>query len=165
MKSNIAMLIIDMQNCFIEELDNPGVVSRTSAVINYVAEMVRAAKQPVIFIKDVEEADQLSEEELDFIPELTRDEKDLVVEKTFSNAFWQTDLKERLDGLGVSFLILAGQAAEHCVLFTYNGAGENGYRAVMLQDGILSGDPDNVSNAMANRNFVSWPAVEELLNE
>jgi nicotinamidase-related amidase len=163
MKSNIAMLVIDMQKCFIEENPDEAAVTATCAVINYVAEMVRAAKQPVIFIKDVEERGEVSEEDLDFVPELTVDDKDLVIEKTFSNAFWQTELKDRLGDLGTEFLILSGQAAEHCVLFTYNGARENGFTPVMLQDGILSADPDNVRNALANRNFVSWPAVQELL--
>ncbi len=163
MRENVALLIIDMQNTFIEEIDKPDAVTRCCAVINYVAEMFRSAKQPVIHIKDMEEAEELSEKELEIIPEITRDKDDLLVEKKFSNAFWQTDLQRRLEDLGTKFLVLAGQAAEHCVLFTYNGARERGYTPVMLQDGILSGDPQNIQNAMANRNFISWAAVAELL--
>ena len=163
MRNNVAMLIIDMQNGFLREIKDQAAVGDCSEVINYVAKMVREANQPVVFIKDVEEADQLDEHELDFISEIPREEQDIVVEKTHSNGFWKTDLEAKLRELGVEFLILAGQAVEHCVLFTYNGARERGFRPVMLQGGVLSADPENVRNAIANRNFISWVAVQELL--
>ncbi len=88
------------------------------------------------------------------------DPSDLIVTKEYSNAFWQTNLEEVLAQQGVKQLILAGYAAEHCVLFTYNGAIERGFSPVLLQNGFTSRHEDTVVAAARDRNLISYPVVE-----
>ncbi|HEY2494346.1 MAG TPA: cysteine hydrolase, partial [Paenibacillus sp.] len=62
-------------------------------------------------------------------------------------------------------VIIAGFAAEHCVLFTYNGAIERGFKPVILQQGILSTQSDVIISTYRERNMISYPVIEYLANE
>ncbi|MMZ70768.1 Isochorismatase family protein [compost metagenome] len=64
---------------------------------------------------------------------------------------------------GVELLIIAGFAAEHCVLFTFNGARERGFKSVILQNGIVSARQDVITSTYRDRNLISYPVVEALV--
>lgn len=64
---------------------------------------------------------------------------------------------------GIDLLILSGYAAEHCVLFTYNGALERGFKAVLLQNGILSSQSDVIPATYRDRSLISYPVIEALV--
>lgn len=157
-----ALLIIDMQNCFLDEIGEPELADSAIAVINHSAGFLRSAGMPVLHVKDVEEAEYRSADELDFAPGIERLSSEAVVEKRMPNAFWETDLEQRLRELDVEFVVLAGQAVEHCVLFTYNGARERGFVPVMLQDGVMGEARNSVAAALRLRNFISWPAIRAM---
>ena len=161
---NVAFLIIDLQNCFIDTYREKADIPDALEHINYVSELFRKAKQPVFIVQDIESAEEYSKEELDFIPELKIEKTDIHIKKMESNSFWNTDLDAHLKSLNTQMVVVAGNAAEYCVLFTYNGAVERGYKAVMLQNGILSSDYDNIINSFKNRNFISYPVIEYLLS-
>ncbi|MNI87084.1 putative hydrolase [compost metagenome] len=90
-------------------------------------------------------------------------DSDLRVAKESGNAFWNTELEQVLARHGVKLVIIAGFAAEQCVLFTYNGAEERGFRPVILQNGILSTHNDAVDATYRDRNVISYPVVEFLI--
>ncbi|WP_235426962.1 cysteine hydrolase family protein [Cohnella kolymensis] len=98
-----------------------------------------------------------------FIPQIEVDAKDIVVKKEFSNAFWHTELEQILNGNGVELAIIAGFAAEQCVLFTYNGALERGFKAVMLQNGIISSKDDVIHTTYRDRDLISDPVIAFLV--
>ncbi|XMB25311.1 cysteine hydrolase family protein [Paenibacillus sp. BR2-3] len=85
--------------------------------------------------------------------------------KEHSNAFWKTELEQILLNQGIELVIIAGFATEHCVLFTYNGAIERGFKPVILQQGILSTESDVILSTYRDRNVVSYPVIEYLVNE
>lgn len=90
------------------------------------------------------------------IPGIEIQETDFNVKKEYSNAFWKTDLEKLVREQGIDLLILSGYAAEHCVLFTYNGAAERVIKAVLLQNGILSSHQDVITAAQGPESgFVS----------
>jgi nicotinamidase-related amidase len=99
------------------------------------------------------------------IPEIQIMDGDLRVTKEYSNAFWKTDLEKILLEQGVDLLILSGYAAEHCVLFTYNGAMERGFKPVILQQGILSSHSDTITATYRDRKLISYPVIEALVNQ
>ncbi|MFF2155008.1 cysteine hydrolase family protein [Paenibacillus chitinolyticus] len=153
---NIAFLIVDMQVEFLQ--DRP--VSTTSAYINHTAQIFRSGGHPVIHIQDVEEAGTISPERLEFIPEIQVEKDDLIVKKTFSNAFWQTELEQILLDRQIGLVVIAGFDAGHCVLFTYNGAIERGFKAAILQNGIMSAKEDLVALMYRDRHVISYPVIE-----
>ena len=161
----IALVVIDMQKCFLNEYSNPAAIDECCMYINHVGEVLRKAGHPVFHIKDMEEAELRPAEELDFSEKVVVDPADIVVEKRHSNAFWNTKLNEVIQEHEVDLLVLCGQAAEHCVVFTYNGAQERGHSAVILQNGVLSQKPGRAEALMADRNIVSYPVIEKIVSD
>ncbi len=156
----MALVVIDMQKCFLSEYSDARPIKECCMYINHVGRVLRRSGHLVIHIKDMEEAEFLSAEELSFTDDIEVDPKDVIVEKKQSNAFWGTNLDDVIQEHGVDLLILCGQAAEHCVVFTYNGARERGRTAVILQNGVLSQKAGRVEALIEDRNAISYPAVE-----
>ncbi|PEK98329.1 cysteine hydrolase family protein [Bacillus sp. AFS017336] len=152
----IALLIIDMQKVFLEDKKEQLNVEGACEYINYVAESIRSKKHLVIHVQDVEGADEINSESLAFIPEINVDQQDICIRKEQSNAFRNTELESILKENDVKLVIVAGFAAEHCVLFTYNGAIERGFKAVILQNGILSTKSDVITQTYRDRNIISY---------
>lgn len=160
---NSALLIIDMQNGFLDEYSDKKDIPDAVEVINYVAELMRQGGQTVIHVRDVGEADEMSDDDLAIHPDIRQEPSDLQLEKTFSNAFHQTPLTNCLRERDIEFLILAGQAAEQCVVFTYNGASEQGFTATVLQEGVISALPGRSHMLMQDRNVISHAAIRALI--
>ncbi|MFB7140669.1 cysteine hydrolase family protein [Gottfriedia sp. NPDC056225] len=152
----IALLIIDMQKIFLEDKKEQLNVEGACEYINYVAESIRSNKHLVIHVQDVEGADEINSESLAIIPEINVDQQDICIRKEQSNAFWNTELESILIENDIKLVIVAGFAAEHCVLFTYNGAIERGFKAVILQNGILSTKSDIITQTYRDRNIISY---------
>lgn len=161
----IGLLVIDMQKLFLEKQMEAINVGRACEYINYVADLLRSKDHFVIHVKDMEGADESNQETYDIIPEINREECDIVVTKEHANGFWQTDLEMVLLENNISLVIVAGFAAEECVLFTYNGAMERGFKAVLLQNGILSKKQDVIDIMIRDRNVISYPFIEFLVGQ
>lgn len=85
--------------------------------------------------------------------------------KTYSNAFWETELDTILKSEGVDCIVISGFAVEHCALFTYNGGIERGYNTFLLQNGIAGFDDDEIKRIHSLRSVVSYEALEYFLKE
>ncbi|MBB4689189.1 cysteine hydrolase family protein [Amycolatopsis jiangsuensis] len=160
-----ALLVIDMQNDFVEEgapLEFPegrGVIP----AIQQVLEAARARDLPVVYAAHVHRhggADMGIHRELyppvaagealvdggrgaDIHPSLTPRPGEPVIKKHRYNSFYATDLEIILRGLGVETVVLTGMTTECCVLGTARGALERGFRSVVLSDACASCDyPD-----------------------
>lgn len=140
-------------------------VNNACEYINHVSGLLRSKDHLVVHIQDMEGANEDTDPEArNIIQEITVEPKDFRVMKEFSNAFWKTDLEELLRDQGVGFVIVAGFAAEHCVTFTFNGAVERGFGAALLQKGILSTQPDAITSIYRDRQLISYPVVELLMD-
>lgn len=158
-----ALVVIDMQKCFLSEYRDEHAIKTCCMHINHVSGLLRAAGHLVIHVQDMEEADQLPSEKLAFIDDIEIEPSDLHVRKERSNAFWNTELEQVVREHAIDLLILCGQAAEHCVVFTYNGAWERDHKAVILQNGVLSQKPGRVAALQEDRHTISYPVVEAIL--
>ena len=162
--SKVALLIIDMQkNC---KEDTSCKVSFEKAVeyINEISEYFRKKKYPVVIIQDVE-AGGPEIEGFKCVDELVVSDKDFFVHKTYSNAFWKTELDTILKSEVVDCIIISGFAVEHCVLFTYNGAIERGYNTFLLQNGLAGFNDDEIKSIQSLRSVISYEALEYFLKE
>ena len=99
----------------------------------------------------------------EFIEGIHQEASDLTIEKVASNAFWDTHLEEIVRKAKTDLIIVSGFAAENCVLFTHNGARERGFKSVILQHGILSGNADMITATYRDRDLISYPVIEALL--
>lgn len=157
----IGLLVIDMQKIFLQDQMKKLNVNKACEYINYVADLIREKDHYVIHIQDVEGADELADPELlNFIPEIHVNERDIRITKESSNAFWNTELEQTLLNHDIGLVVVAGFAAEHCVLFTYNGAIERGFKTVMLQNGILSENQDVIAATYRDRHMISYPVIK-----
>ena len=158
----IALLIIDMQNQFLETKRGSRFFKTAVEHINYVADMLRRSNQMVVHIQDVEDVDPAGKG-IEIVDEIVREERDITVQKENSNAFWKTSLEKTLEDASVDYVLISGFAAEHCVLFTYQGAQERGYTAAILQNGVIPDYEDGVGWLYRTRQIISYSSVEYLL--
>ena len=160
-----ALLVIDMQNDFVEEgapLEFPE-GRRILPTLQKVLDAAREHGMPVIYPAHVHRrggADMGIHRELyppvaagealvdggrgaDVHPEIAPQAGELVIKKHRYNSFYATDLEIVLRGLGVDTVVLTGMTTECCVLGTARGALECGFRSVVLADACASCDyPD-----------------------
>ncbi|MGZ9586593.1 cysteine hydrolase family protein [Paenibacillus marinisediminis] len=158
----IGFLIIDMQTVHLQGLEKK-IIDRACEYINHVSDMLRSKDHIVIHIQDTEGMTESDRDSFNTIPEIQIKDKDLILTKENSNAFWKTELEQILLNQGVEFIIISGFAAEHCVLFTHNGAIERGFTSVILQNGILSTHSDVITSTYRDRNLISYPVFKYLL--
>jgi len=158
---SIAHLIVDMQSIYIqEEHIEKKALDKACMYINYVSDLLRSKEYPVIHVQDTEGMQDANRGTYDVIPEIRIDDRDLRVTKRHPNAFWNTELEQLLRSRNVELVVVSGLAAEHCVLFTYNGAIERGFKSVILQNGILSSKSDVIASTYRDRNLISYPVIE-----
>lgn len=160
---NIALLIIDMQKEFYKEKHLKPMFKKALEYINEISQIFRAAGKPVIIVQDEEAGQGPGSEGFENITELQIKDQDKSIYKFYSNAFWKTDLDDLLKSLNIEFLVISGFAAEHCVLFTYNGALERGYGASLLQHGIAGLDQKYVQSIQNIRPVIGIESLEFFL--
>jgi nicotinamidase-related amidase len=146
-----ALIVVDMLEDFVHgSLANP----RAQAVLAPLQELLAQARQEgwvVVFSNDAHEA---GDPELaiwgdhalagtpgaQVIAELAPEPGplELVVPKRAYGAFDGTDLDERLRGLGVDEVVLAGQHTHICIRHTAYGALTRGYRITVPRDAVCA---------------------------
>lgn len=159
----IAFLIIDMQKIFLKKLMHTVEYDSVCEHINYVADLFRKHQQTVIYIKDIESETDENKEDLDFVDDIGSKSNEPVIDKIYNNAFWKTDLEKVLHDKNIKLLVISGYAAENCVLSTYLGGNERGFKTVLLQNGFLSAKPDVITQMNRDRNLISYPVIEYLM--
>jgi len=161
---NIGLLIIDMQKDFYEQPALKDSLDGALEYINETSEMFRKLNKPVIVIQDEEAGDGPGSNGFENMTELITKDTDHFIQKFYSNAFWQTDLEKLLNSLDIQFLVISGFAAEHCVLFTYNGALERSFSASILQHGVAGLDKKNVESIQQLRSVISLESLYYFLH-
>lgn len=73
-------------------------------------------------------------------PQLDQVAVDTVLEKTASDAFYNTNLHEQLQNSGIQKVIVCGLQTEYCVDTTCRAAISLGYQTSLLSDGHTTGD-------------------------
>lgn len=159
---NIGLLVIDVQKAFIGDLKGTQVYEETLMYINAASELFRKAAKDVFIIRDLEEGDS---DLYDVVDDLIVSEKDSEIIKYHSNSFWQTDLEEKLKEKHIEFLVLCGNAAEYCILATFNGAKERGFKAAMLQRGVFANNKIGLDDLFINRPLISYEVLRFILNQ
>jgi nicotinamidase-related amidase len=132
-----ALLLIDIQDSF-------KLGSRWERRGNFEFEMNvmhlldtwRGARLPLFFIlhTDSDPGFRAGDSELRLMNFMERRENEPVLIKNTRNAFTSTDLKQRLDALGIKRLVMTGIQMEQCVETTTRVAADLGYEVDFVTD-------------------------------
>ncbi len=154
-----ALLIVDMQKgC--KENGSKDTMERATEYINYTSHFFREYGQTVVVIQDLSVGEGPASKDFEVLEEIEVADTDIVVHKHQCNAFFGTDLDQILKKKEIELVVVCGYHAENCVLFTYNGARELGYTAVILQNGIAGSNDMDVQNVQLKRPVVSHTVLE-----
>lgn len=159
-----ALLIIDMQNGCREDCLCKSEFDSAIQYINEAAGLFRAKQLPVIIVQDVEVGGGPGSPGFEFVSTINRADTDIVVHKQFCNAFWKTRLEEILHEHNVEFVVISGFAAEYCVVFSYNGAVERGFKTSLLQHGVAGCEVEEIKRIQLLRPVISLQALEYLVD-
>ena len=137
-----ALLIIDMQ---IGLIDGAHDEEHVVATVGSLLDRARASGWLVVHVQH----DHLSYEPLmpgrptwEIEPRLAPREREPVVHKQSSDAFYATDLASILEAAGVDRIIVTGMQTEFCVDSTVRAASSRGFDVVRVADGHTTGDTD-----------------------
>ncbi|MET7290509.1 cysteine hydrolase family protein [Streptomyces sp. NPDC005573] len=132
-----ALLVIDVQNGVVEDNhDRDGVIANISTLVD----KARREGVPVIWVQHHDDELKRDSEPWAYVPELTREDAEPLVHKTYRDSFEDTDLEDVLAEHRVGRLIVAGAQSDFCVRSTLNGALVRGYDAVLVADAHTTED-------------------------
>jgi nicotinamidase-related amidase len=131
-RPHTALLVIDVQQ------GNTSDAYRRDEVIANINSLVDKARDegvPVVWVQheDPEHMPQGSDA-WQYAPELTRQDSEPLVPKSYADSFEETDLEDVLAGAGVGRLVVTGAATDECIRSTLHGAFVRGYDVTLVGD-------------------------------
>jgi nicotinamidase-related amidase len=136
-RPNTALLVVDVQNGVVE-----GAPKRDAVVAN-VGSLVDKARQkgvPVVWVQHSDEGLEKGSDNWKIVPELTPDDAEPLIEKSYGDSFEDTTLETVLSGLGVGRLVVVGAQTDACIRSTLHGAFARGYDATLVSDAHTTED-------------------------
>ena len=136
-RPNTALLIVDVQNGAVE-----GAHERDAVVANVgsLVEKARREQVPVVWVQQFDEELARGSDNWRIVPELSPDDAEPLVEKSYSDSFEETTLEKVLSGLGVGRLVVVGAQTDECIRSTLHGAVVRGYDATLVSDAHTTED-------------------------
>ena len=128
-----ALLVIDVQEGNTAEgYQRDEVIGRIRGLIDRAQE----AGAPVIWVQHNQPGTALERggEKWQIVEEVRPPEGEPIVEKQYLDSFVETDLRERLDKLGVTHLVLCGAATDACIRSTAARSMIEGYDTTLVAD-------------------------------
>ncbi len=136
-RPNTALLVIDVQN---------GVVASAherDTVVANVGSLVAKARDehvPVVWVQHNDTQLVQGSDEWQIVPELSRDDAEPLVEKSYGDSFEDTTLESVLSALGIGRLVVVGAQTDACIRSTLHGALVRGYDAMLVSDAHTTED-------------------------
>ena len=108
-----------------------------------VVELVGRARHedvPVVWVQHNDDNLVRGSDPWRIVPELVPDPAEPLVEKSYGDAFEDTNLERVLSDLGVGRLVVAGAQTDACIRSTLHGAFTRGYDATLVSDAHTTED-------------------------
>lgn len=142
-----ALLIIDVQQALCAGEYQCFEIDRVIATINDLSQRARTAGVPVVLIQHEEKDGSFvrGAEGWQLAKNLLTSTKDLRVDKTTGDSFYQTDLGKLLPSEDFERLIICGLQTDYCVNATVRSAHSLGYDIVVARDAHSTVDKGNMS--------------------
>ena len=151
------LLIVDMQRGLLEgdvKYDLSNVIER----INALSAEVRFRNGKVVWIRHcgtVGTSFVPGTESWEFLTDLVTDENDIIVEKSFNDSFAGTNLKDTLEALQPTRLMICGWATDFCVDSTVRSAVSNRFPVTIISDAHTLADRPHLP-ALAVKEHHHW---------
>lgn len=149
-----ALIIIDMQNAWIEEhprYELNAIIDR----INQLTAHFRKQSKPVIFIQHEQDDVRCNAYGWQIHDKLTRHESNHYINKTACDSFESTNLLALLHNEACTTLSICGLATEFCVDTTLHSALSHGFNVIALSDAHTTADRSHL-NAESIINHHNW---------
>lgn len=142
-RPNTALLVIDVQNGVVT-----GAHERDAVVANIgtLVDKARDENVPVVWVQHSAEDMPKGSEAWEYVPELTRQDSEPLVHKTYGDSFEGTDLEDILAGAGVGRLVVSGAQSDACIRSTIHGAFTRGYDVTLVGDAHTTEDQTQWGN-------------------
>jgi nicotinamidase-related amidase len=136
-RPNTALLVVDVQQGVVE--GSPG---RDTVVANIgsLVEKAREEQVPVVWVQHSDDGLAKGSDEWQIVSELSPDEAEPLIEKSYGDSFEDTSLETVLSGLGVGRLVVVGAQTDACIRSTLHGAFARGYDATLVSDAHTTED-------------------------
>ena len=136
-RPNTALLVIDVQNGVVGGAhDRDAVVAN----VNNLVEKARQEQVPVVWVQHSDDGLARGSDEWRIVPELSPDDAEPLVEKSYGDSFEDTTLESVLSDLGVGRLVVVGAQTDMCIRSTLHGALARGYDATLVSDAHTTED-------------------------
>ncbi|NRD79516.1 isochorismatase family protein [Bacillus sp. BRMEA1] len=135
-----ALLVIDLQ-------EGPlyGTYKRDE-IISVIQNMITRAEEnqiPIIYVQHEEAAGSFLERGTpfwQFTKGISPKPSDIIIHKKSTDSFFDTTLKQELDNLGITNLIVVGAKTEYCVDTTCRSAVTQGFNVTLVADAHTTGE-------------------------
>ncbi|MDH6630063.1 nicotinamidase-related amidase [Streptomyces sp. LBL] len=136
-RPNTVLLVVDVQKGVVE-----GAHQRDAVVANVAGLVERARREgvPVVWVQHSDEELTRGSDDWRIVPELTPEDAEPLVEKSYGDAFEDTTLEAVLSALGAGRLFVVGAETDACIRSTLHGAFARGYDATLVSDAHTAGD-------------------------
>lgn len=164
-----ALLVIDVQNGIV----NLGDFKEELLLMENVIKDFKESNSPVIFMRHLDDAKESSLYKHSVGSELhnsLKDYADYILEKQTPSSFFNTDLSNTLEKLGVNHLFITGFNTEFCCMFTAIAAFDRGYKVTFIENatGTVNTDETYEMQGLDIKDFVGtvlhWSNVIEVLD-
>lgn len=136
-RPHTALVVIDVQNSVVGEAhDRDRVVANVATLVD----KARASGVDVVWVAHNSPRMEIDSDGWRYVPELTPDEAEPLVHKTFPDSFEDTDLERVLAERKIGSLVLAGAQTDECIRSTLHGAIARGYDARLVSDAHTTED-------------------------
>jgi nicotinamidase-related amidase len=136
-RPNTALMVIDVQMGVVADVHQ-----RDSVIANIgmLVDKAREAGTPIVWIQHSDEQLERGSDAWKYVPELSRQDPEPLVHKTFADSFEDTDLEDVLANAGVGRLVVAGAQTDECIRSTIHGAFVRGYDVTLVGDAHTTED-------------------------
>lgn len=136
-RPNTALMVIDVQKGVVAE------AHQRDAVVANISTLVDKAREegvPIIWVQHSDEQLEKGSDSWEYVRELTRQESEPLVHKTFGDSFEDTNLEQVLATAGVGRLVVTGAQTDACIRSTIHGAFARGYDVTLVGDAHTTED-------------------------
>jgi nicotinamidase-related amidase len=136
-RPNTALVVIDVQNGVVgEAYERDAVVANVATAVD----KARASHVPVVWIQHSSENLAIGSPEWEYVPELSRDDSEALVPKTYPDSFDDTNLEEVLAAGQIGRIVVAGAQTDECIRSTIHSALIRGYDVTLIGDAHTTED-------------------------
>ena len=175
--TNHALIILDTQ--FGNFIDPKYPIFKGEVLISKIKSLVdkmRSVQIPVIYIQHNGgngDPDEPGTEGWEIHPSIAPHKRDLVIQKSTPDAFYDTSLKNELDSREIKKIIIAGLQTEYCIDTTCRRAFSLNFEVTLVEDAHSTRDSDlltakqiiNHHNAVLGGWFVTLKTTTDILRE